>query len=236
MKRILEKVIPTGTGLAIEVNQGHHLRVIDLEGKQVVDMAVFNLENLREKLSTSNSRNRYLPEVGRPYAPRDHLEQGDWLMSTLCRPMMTIVEETPQPKGVHDACNRMCDRFLYEIFFGLEQDGCHEIISKAVEPYGLMPEDIPDTFDIFMKYPHNCSVGHFEILDPVSQPGDYIEFRAEMNCLVGLSCCPFEPCCGGRSTPVKVELFEHEDYVPRPILTPEAWRKELLRRRRAKDS
>jgi len=35
------------------------IAVTDLEGKQVVDMAVFNLANLREKLSTSYSRTRY---------------------------------------------------------------------------------------------------------------------------------------------------------------------------------
>lgn len=230
MKRCFEGVMPPGTGLAVEVKQGQHLRVIDLEGKQVVDMAVFNLENVREKLSTSNSRNRYIPKPGQHYAPRDHLEKGDWLMSTLCRPMMTIVEETPVPLGVHDACNRMCDRFLYEVFYGIEQDGCHEIISKAVEPYSLLPEDIPDTFDLFMKYPHNCEKGHFEILDPVSQPGDYIEFRAEMNCLVAFSNCPYEPCSGGKCTPVKVEVYEDENYEPKPILPPDEWRKRELKR------
>ncbi len=102
MKLRLERVLAPGTGLAVGIKQGEHLRVIDLEGKQVFDMAVFNLQNLREKLSTSNSRNRYIPKPGQQYAPRDHLEEGDWLMSTLCRPMMTIVKETPVPKGVHE--------------------------------------------------------------------------------------------------------------------------------------
>jgi len=112
MKKVLEKTMPAGSGLALEVSQGQHLRVIDREGQQVVDMAVFNLENLRERLSTSNSRNRYIPKPGQKYAPRDHLEEGDWLMSTINRPLMTIVRETMEKKGVHDACNRMCDRFL----------------------------------------------------------------------------------------------------------------------------
>ncbi|NIO03948.1 MAG: DUF1989 domain-containing protein [Proteobacteria bacterium] len=44
-----------------------------------------------------------------------------------------------------------------------------------------------DTLDLFMKYPHSCIKQHFEILDPVSRPGDYIEFLAEINCLVGLT-------------------------------------------------
>ncbi len=232
MRKVFEQVMPAGAGLAVEVHQGRHLRVIDLEGRQVVDMAVFNLENPREKLSTSNSRNRYLPKPGERYAPRDHLEKGDYLMSTLCRPLMRIVEETPEPKGIHDACNRMCDRFLYEVFYGVEQDGCHEIISAAVAPYGLLPEDIPDTFDLFMNYPHYCSKGHFEIIDPVSKPGDYIEFRAEMDCLVAFSNCPYEPCSGGACTPVKIEVYEDENHVRTPVLSPSEWRKAELRRLR----
>ena len=46
--------------------------------------------------------------------------------------------------------------------------------------------------------------------EPVSRPGDYIEFRAEMDCLVGLSNCPEDaltPCNGRKCTPVKVEVY-----------------------------
>jgi len=234
MKKRFERVIPAKTGLSVEVKHGEHFRVIDLEGKQVVDMAVFNLENLREKLSTSYSRTRYFINPGDDYSPRDHLEEGDWLMSTLCRPMMTIVKETPVPKGIHDACNRMCNRFLYENLGVGPRDGCHEIISEAVAPYGLLPEDIPDTFDLFMNYPHNCKLGHFTILEPVSKPGDYIEFRAEMNCLVGLSNCPLDigPCNAGNCTPVKVEIYHDENYEPKPILSPDEWLKQELNKRK----
>jgi uncharacterized protein YcgI (DUF1989 family) len=37
MKKIAEKVMLPGSGLAVEVKQGQHLRVIDLEGQQVVE-------------------------------------------------------------------------------------------------------------------------------------------------------------------------------------------------------
>ena len=49
MKLIHEQVLPPKTGVAVTVRQGEHIRVIDLEGKQVVDMAVFNLAYPREK-------------------------------------------------------------------------------------------------------------------------------------------------------------------------------------------
>lgn len=211
MQKIFEQIIPGKNGLAVEVKKGQHLRVIDVEGKQVCDMAVFNLDNLREKLSTSYSRTRYQPKAVGDYIPRDRLMEGDTLMSTLCRPMMTIVKETSIIKGVHDCHNRMCNRYLYEVQLGLGAlDGCHEIISRAVAPYGLLPEDIPDTFDINMSYTHDCLNRRWVIGEPVSRPGDYIEFRAEMNCLVGLSACPLEAgsCNAGKSTAIKVEVFE----------------------------
>jgi hypothetical protein len=237
MKKIIEKIMPPGTGLAVEVKQGQRLRVIDLEGKQVVDMAVFNLDNLREILSTSYSRTRYFfkPEEAEERR-RDHLQEGDWLMSTLCRPMMTIVKETPEPKGRHAAVNRMCNRFLFEVLGAGPRDGCHEIISKAVAPYGILPEDIPDTFNIFMNYPYDPKKGRFVNLEPISRAGDYVEFRAEMNCLVGLSVCPLDigPCNGGKCTPAKVEIYKDETYQPKPILPPNEWLEEELRRRRGK--
>ncbi|MDB5591743.1 MAG: hypothetical protein JWR86_2268, partial [Enterovirga sp.] len=76
MRLAREDVMPPKTGLAVEVKAGQHLRITDLEGKQVVDMALFNLANLREKLSTSYSRTRYVPAPGTPYIPRDKLSVG----------------------------------------------------------------------------------------------------------------------------------------------------------------
>lgn len=212
MKAVFEKVIPPKTGLAVEVKTGQIFRVTDLEGKQVVDMAVFNLANLREKLSTSYSRTRYVPEPGQPYIPRDKLVAGDTLMSTICRPMMKILAETPEIKGMHDTHNRMCNRFLYETFGYGPLDGCHEIISKAIAPYGLLPEDVPDTMDLFMNYYHDCKQGRWHIGE-ISKAGDYIEFEAMMDCLIGLSNCPLDvmvPCNGYHCTPVKVTVFERQ--------------------------
>ena len=211
MRVQFERTVPPKTGLAVEVRNGQRLRITDLEGKQVVDMAVFNLDNPREKLSTSYSRTRYVPTPGASYVPRDKLTKGDTLMSTICRPMMLFVEETPDPKGVHDVHNRMCNRFLYESHGVGSIDGCHEIISKAIAPYGLLPEDVPDTMDLFMNYHHDCVQGRWVIGEPVSKPGDYVEFEAQMNCLVALSNCPMDvlaPCNAYHCTPIKVEVFE----------------------------
>jgi uncharacterized protein len=203
-------MMPPKTGYALTLDAAQHLRVTDLEGKQVVDMAVFNASNHGEKLSTSNSRTRYIPAPGESYVPRDRLTAGDTLMSTLCRPLMTIVEETPEPKGVHDVHNRMCNRFLFEAYGVGPRDGCHEIIAGVLAPYGIGPEDVPDTMDLFMNYHHDCARGRWVIEEPVSKPGDYIEFRAEVDCLIGLSNCPEDvltDCNARNCTPMKFEVL-----------------------------
>jgi uncharacterized protein YcgI (DUF1989 family) len=64
MRTVLEQVIPPKEGFAVTVRRGQHLRVTDLEGKQVVDMALFNEANPREKLSTSNSRTQPVSRAG----------------------------------------------------------------------------------------------------------------------------------------------------------------------------
>lgn len=211
MEVVHDHVIPPKSGYSVTAYKSQHLRVTDLEGKQVVDMALFNAHNHREKLSTSYSRTRYLPKPGQDYVPRDRLTEGDTLMSTICRPMAAIVRETPEPKGVHDVHNRMCNRWNYETYGVDSRDGCHEIISKAVAEYGLLPEDIPDTMDLFMNYQHDCVRKRWVVEEPVTKPGDYIEFRLEMDCLIAFSNCPqdaLNPCNGYHCTPVRVEVLQ----------------------------
>lgn len=96
MRKLFEKVVPGKNGLAVELTPGQHLRIVDLEGQQVIDMALFNLDNLREKLSTSYSRTRYVNGKPGVYVPRDHLSESDILLSTLCRPMMPTCTTLPR--------------------------------------------------------------------------------------------------------------------------------------------
>jgi uncharacterized protein YcgI (DUF1989 family) len=200
---ILDQELSPATGIAVQVKTGQRLRVTDLHGLQVVDMAVFNAANVREKLSCSYSRTRAGVGGGGDFHPRDHLTEGDVLMSTINREMMRITADTPEIKGMHDVHGRMCNRVLYEALGESGKDGCHEIIAAVVAPHGLRAEDIPDTMDLFMNYHHDCEHRWWVLEDGVSKPGDYIEFEALMDCLVALSNCPFY-----RGTPMQVELFE----------------------------
>ena len=205
MRTITKHLLAPETGIALTIATGDRLRVTDLEGGQVVDMAIFNATNPREKLSLSYSRSRYQPEDGATFYPGDKLLVGDVLRSTIYREMMRIVEETPEPKGVHGVDGRMCNRHLYDAYGLGPKDGCQEILSAAIAPHGLGPEDIPDCMDLFMDYHHDCAKGSWVIGECVSKPGDYIEFEALMDCLVALSNCPYF-----QGSPMMVEVLASE--------------------------
>ena len=225
MIELMNEILPPKTGRALLVRRGETLRVTDLEGQQVVDVAIFNAENYRDRLSLSYSTTRYamqynarragLPET-EVLMSKDYVTEGDTLMSTIYTPLMTITKETPEPKGVHKVNQRMCNRRFYESF-GLEGiDGCHEIIAGVVAPYGIAPEDIPDTLDLFMNYRHDCTTRSWVAAAPVSKAGDYVELLAEIDCLVAISNCPEDHISqinGGRCTPMRLQVFGAGDDI-----------------------
>ena len=211
MKLVLDHVIAPKSAFAFEVAEGRHLRVIDIAGQQCSDLAIFNKQNPREKLSPSYSRTRRIPKPGDIHRPIDKLMPGDYLRSTIARPLMLIEDETAEPKGIHDSYIRMCNRMLYESFGLPPQDGCMELIARAVAPYGITAEDLPDPYNLFLNLQHDCEKHQWTIGAPVTKPGDWIQFRAEMDCLVAVSSCPEDQlteCNGSGCTPIGIQVYE----------------------------
>jgi len=76
--------------------------------------------------------------------------------------------------------------------------------------YNLGPLDIEEgVFAPFMNMQYEPN-GHCSIAPPTSGPGDYIEFRAEMEIIAAVSNCPSEhnPCNGWNPTPLRVIVYE----------------------------
>ena len=208
-KLLHEEVIPPKEGFARVIRKGEYLRIIDLMGKQVGDVVFFNVENVKEKNSNGISMSRQT-QKGEPYKIKDKLSTGDIIFSTAYRPMATIVMDTPVPGGTHKLVIHSCNRGLYERFGYPHLEGCWEILSRVLSPYGISPEEIPDSFDVFMNLEHDVNAGEWRIKEPVSRPGDYIEFRMEMSCIVAISNCPMDviaPTNGWVCTPLKGEIY-----------------------------
>ena len=203
--RIIEQItVPPQSGKAFEVRMNQVLRVVLLEGPQVVDLDVFNRDNLTERFSSSKTRSREAV----------HLTTGNGLYSippweqVMFMITADSVRHQPNPRGAvsHDLLYGRCSRRLRMEMFGTDTPGCQEYIADAIAEYGLGQEDVHDPLNIFM----NTGIdekGNLFFVDPDAVAGDYIELRAEMNCLVAVSICPGLS-SGPVHYPVSFEIYE----------------------------
>lgn len=215
-------LIPPKSAAAFEVKAGQYLRIIDVEGQQVGDLALLNAHDHSDKLNPSYTRqwvSTFDPgrKTGALDVSRHHHRPPVDLRKTCGTCQATITADTPQPAGVHDLVMRSCSRWIYEeaARAGMcsVQDGCLELLGRALAPYGIAMGDVPDVFNVFMNVQYEAATGMFIIKEPVSRPGDYFELRAEMDLLGALSACPDDVCsqCNGKAPhpakPLRVQIL-----------------------------
>ena len=195
-ERSVEFIIDPKSARAFFVKKGQRLQIIDVEGKQVGDFIAYNSDNPREKLSQSRTR---------AFPMRVDLRIGDKLYSDRDNPMFTLSKDTC---GRHDLIWQPCSRWVYQNRFAVDQDGCTELLAKALVDFGFDQIDPVDPFNVFMNTLVHPD-GRIEILESASKPGDVVELTAEMNCLCALSTCPNEygPTNGGRITSLEVKIL-----------------------------
>ena len=197
---IRDEIIPVAGYLGLELRRGQTLRIIDVEGKQVPDLVCFNIDDPTERLSTNNSRlvqKRWL------------LTTGHALYSDEGNEMLTITDDTV---GVHHASAGCCNDAANFLRYGVRgQPNCLDNLAAASAPIGVTKKQIPGAFCPFMKVIQHPD-GAYEIQEPDSRAGDYIDLRAEMHVWVSISNCPQDknPCNGFDPTPLRVMVMPAE--------------------------
>ena len=83
---------------------------------------------------------------------------------------------------------------------------CHENLSVAFHSYGVSPDAIATSFNIFMNV-EVSSDGKVKIQKPKSKPGDYIVFKAAMDLIVGLTACSHEETNNHNFGPIGYEIL-----------------------------
>lgn len=206
VKKVFGQRLPPEGSLGFVVKKGQYLRITDIEGKQVGDFLVINEHNVKEHydafrtgldMVSHNRESQATPPgvaVGGVYFPSGvglKLAIGNKLVSNINNEMMTVTADTQVPSGIHDMRTGRCSRWTYEKRGLPFRKGCLELFVDALKDWGFAkPEDIPENMCIFMNVPVDPITGLFYIEEPVTRPGDYIEFRAEMDCICALTACP----------------------------------------------
>lgn len=183
------------SGTAFELKSGQLLRVIDLQGEQVADLVSFNRDDHREWLSSGRSID---------YANAIYLTKGHLLYSNRSRPMFTIVADDV---GRHDFLLTPCSQETFEIIYRDQRyhPSCFENLSKHLAQFGIKPDDIPTTLNIFMNVEIALD-GTLSIQPPRSRAGDGFTLRAEMDMIVGLTACSAEMSNNYEFKPIAYEI------------------------------
>jgi uncharacterized protein YcgI (DUF1989 family) len=183
------------TGAGLVVKEGQRLEIVDPLGEQVSDLVSFAEANRHEWLSSGRTID---------YANTIYLTTGHILYSNRSRPMWTIVEDTV---GRHDFLLTPCSPETFRILYKTtgHHPSCFENLARSLEPFGIHPDAIPTSLNIFMNVDVLPS-GELHIRPPRSTPGDHVTLRAEMDMIVGVTACSAELSNNGRFKPIDVRV------------------------------
>lgn len=185
------------TGAGFWVRRGQLLKIVDPKGEQVSDLVSFSSADRSEWLSSGRTID---------YANTIYLTTGHILYSNRSRPMWNIVEDTV---GRHDFLLTPCSPDTFRIIYKTKghHPSCFENLSRALSAYGIPPDSIPTTLNVFMNVEVSAS-GELRILAPRSRPGDHLLLEAEMDMIVGVTACSAELSNNGKFKPIDIEVYD----------------------------
>ena len=171
--------IAARSGKASYLKKDEAIKIINTHGHQVVDTWVYNASDLTEFLSNEHMReklNSIFPQSGKP-------------IYTNQRRPIAILEEDTSP-GIHDTVMAACDIYRYQQLGCTDyHDNCDDNLHSAMKELGLIISGTPSPLNLWMNIPVTVT-GECGWQPPVSKPGDFVVFRAVMDCIFVMSACP----------------------------------------------
>ena len=232
-KPIFEWLLQPGTGKAIELLAGQILRIEQVEGLQCVDFNCFNLHDYKEFMHCGRTRtvHGFNPTKG----------SFMWSAPPRERALLYILEDTV---GRNDVLFPRCSAYLYESAYGFDaHTNCHDIQAEAQREYGLTPDDVHDSFNLFMCTEVTLQ-GRATITRQETKPGDHVDLLALTDLLAIPNVCGADVMRTSNFAlkPIKLSVFEASEAdmagVPKvPVLrsqrTPKDFRNPVIKADRA---
>lgn len=171
--------VPARCGSAVRLLKGQTIRIINTSGNQVCDTWLFNSEDFSEFSSMEHTRAFIDKIIPQP---------GDVLVTNQRRAIGTLLTDTSP--GVHDTLIAACDLWRYRnLGVAGYHDSCADNMRLALQAIGLRAREVPQPLNLWMNTPVNPDYT-ISWLPTVSKAGDYVEIRAELDCVVVMSACP----------------------------------------------
>lgn len=172
-------IIPPRSGVSFLLRQGQQLEIMDIQGEQVSDLICYNANDITEYLSSGRTID---------YAETIFLTKGHSFYSNRSNVMFRMVEDSVRR---HDFLLTPCSADTFRIMYGHNEPhrGCFGNLCEALKEYGISPDQIPTTFNVFMNVAIDGSSGNIRVLPPKSKANDHIILEASMDLIVGLTAC-----------------------------------------------
>ena len=195
-------IVKAGDSWIREIKRGQTMRIVDLEGNQAVDTLFYNAHDYADRYSFQDTIRQQA---------NIYLTTGSRLISTNGNVLLTITADTC---GRHDTLGGACATESNMVRYAIEKGhmhACRQSFLKAVLAFdeGFEKRDIANNINFFMNVPVTPE-GKLTFEDGISEPGKYVELRAEMDVLGLISNCPQlnNPCNAYNPTPIEVLLWD----------------------------
>ena len=164
--------LAAGNGVAVRLNAGRRLKIVNTHGTQVVDTWAVMAGDPSEHMSMEHTR-RMTGHL--------HPVVGDKFWSNRRNPMLVLEEDTFP--GTHDTIVACCDRWLYE-HYGCASGhaNCRDNYVAALEEAAIQADVVPNPLNLWMNVPVDGN--SVTITEPLSRPGDCVTLRAECDVVV----------------------------------------------------
>jgi len=221
-RKVDEVLVPARDARTFVAKAGQFFRISSVDGPQVGDLNLHNLNDLSERFYSGKSRALH----------GTHLTTGEIMWSSFphMRPMATITHDTLGWYGidafggsVHDVIGTRCDPYTHRLLSGGDYHHCcHSNLTRALADETGLPVTeaelyVHDVLNVFMCTGFTRDTGQYFMKASPVRPGDYIEFMAEIDLLGALSACPGGDCSATHSSdraacyPLLVEVFAPKD-------------------------
>ncbi|MFO0997530.1 MAG: urea carboxylase-associated family protein [Alphaproteobacteria bacterium] len=189
--------IPGGGGLAVVLEAGEAVRLVNTFGSQVVDTWALARRDTSEYLSVEHTRRMQFslfPKVGEPF------------YSNRRTPMLVLEEDSSTCR--HDMLFACCDKWLYQHYGSAPgHANCRDNFLGALFRAGYDSGLVPNPVNLWMNIPVSGNA-QLALEPPVSRPGDHVVLRASIDLVLVFSACPMDvtPINGEDRTPRAVHL------------------------------
>ena len=185
------------SGVAVSLQPGDRLTVLDPCGEQVSDLYLVSADDVAEQRSTGRTTD---------YNNSIYVSTGSSLWSNRSRVLAEVVEDTV---GVHDLtltpCSQATFDLLYPEFGGRPHPSCFGNLVAALAPFGVDPDRIGTTLNVFMDV-WTDDEGELHIDPPPTRPGDRFALEARVPLVVGVTACSAEKSNNGHCTPIDLRV------------------------------